>query len=120
MMIALVWNVDSINNTELQQMLGMNSLEVGKLLHQMVVKQLLSQDNKNRWTTYSILRSSDKKEKSDKKGDKKEVLDNKENRGKGKSDKKSEEKKKIELTRVEKQILELIKQDICINYEALA
>ena len=52
--MAYVWNGDSVSNMELQQMLGMNSLEIGKLLHNMVDKNLLNQENKNRWTTYNI------------------------------------------------------------------
>ena len=54
MILAYVWNGDSINNTELQQLLGLNSIEVGKILHQMVDKQLLNKENKNRWTTYTL------------------------------------------------------------------
>lgn len=52
--LAYVWNGDSINNIELQQLLGLNSIEAGKLLHQMVKKGLMNQNNKNRWTTYTI------------------------------------------------------------------
>lgn len=52
--MAYVWNGDSVSNMELQQMLGMNSLEIGKLLHNMVEKKLLNQESKNRWTTYTI------------------------------------------------------------------
>ena len=52
--MAYVWNGDSVSNMELQQMLGMNSLEIGKLLHNMVDKNLLNQESKNRWTTYNI------------------------------------------------------------------
>ncbi|MDD6506272.1 MAG: winged helix-turn-helix transcriptional regulator [Prevotellaceae bacterium] len=54
MILAYVWNGDSISNTELQQLLGLNSIEVGKILHQMVDKQLLNKENKNRWTTYTL------------------------------------------------------------------
>ena len=56
MILAHVWNGDSISNTELQQLLGLNSIEVGKILHQMVAKQLLNKENKNRWTTYTLLK----------------------------------------------------------------
>ena len=52
--MAYVWKGDSVSNMELQQMLGMNSLEIGKLLHSMVDKNLLNQESKNRWTTYTI------------------------------------------------------------------
>lgn len=52
--LAYVWNGDSISNIELQQLLGLNSIEAGKLLHQMVKKGLMNQNNKNRWTTYTI------------------------------------------------------------------
>ena len=52
--MAYVWKGDSVSKMELQQMLGMNSLEIGKLLHNMVDKNLLNQESKNRWTTYTI------------------------------------------------------------------
>ena len=73
MILAYVWNGDSISNTELQQLLGLNSIEVGKILHQMVAKQLLNKENKNRWTTYTLLKDGNadftSEEKSDKKTD---------------------------------------------------
>ena len=73
MILAYVWNGDSISNTELQQLLGLNSIEVGKILHQMVAKQLLNKENKNRWTTYTLLKDGNadsiSEEKSDKKSD---------------------------------------------------
>lgn len=75
MILAYVWNGDSISNTELQQLLGLNSIEVGKILHQMVTKQLLNKENKNRWTTYTLLKDgitdSTSEEKSEEKSDKK-------------------------------------------------
>ena len=75
MILAYVWNGDSISNTELQQLLGLNSIEVGKILHQMVAKQLLNKENKNRWTTYTLLKNgnvdSTSEEKSEEKSDKK-------------------------------------------------
>ena len=75
MILAYVWNGDSISNTELQQLLGLNSIEVGKILHQMVAKQLLNKENKNRWTTYTLLKDgnadSTSEEKSEEKSDKK-------------------------------------------------
>ena len=40
-------------------LLGLNSIEAGKLLHLMVEKGLLNQNNKNRWTTYTILKKLD-------------------------------------------------------------
>ena len=61
--VAYVWNGDSISNVELQQLLGLNSIEVGRLLHQMVEKELLDRSSKNRWTTYAV-----RKEKSREKG----------------------------------------------------
>ena len=73
MILAYVWNGDSISNTELQQLLGLNSIEVGKILHQMVAKQLLNKENKNRWTTYTLLKhgitDSTSEEKSEEKTD---------------------------------------------------
>lgn len=40
MLLAYVWDGDSISNAELQQLLGLNTTEVGKILHQMVEKQI--------------------------------------------------------------------------------
>ena len=107
---AYVWNGESVSNAELQQLLGLNSIEVGKILHGMVEKQLLNQENKNRWTTYTICkeRVGDKKgdKKSDKKGDKK-------------SDKKSDKKNAMELTDTEQQILALMRLDASVTYSML-
>lgn len=36
MILAYAWNGDSIGNIELQQLLGLNSIEAGKILHIMV------------------------------------------------------------------------------------
>ena len=73
MILAYVWNGDSISNTELQQLLGLNSIEVGKILHQMVAKQLLNKENKNRWTTYTLLKDDNADTTSEEKTD---VTDN--------------------------------------------
>ena len=73
MILAYVWNGDSISNTELQQLLGLNSIEVGKILHQMVDKQLLNKENKNRWTTYTLLKDGNADSTSEEKTD---VTDN--------------------------------------------
>ena len=53
-----VWNGGSICNTEFQQLLGLKSIEVGKILHQMVEKWLLNKKDKNLWITYTLLRES--------------------------------------------------------------
>ena len=50
--LAYVWNGDEISNTILQQLLSLNSIEAGRLLHNLVDKGLLTQDSKGRWTTY--------------------------------------------------------------------
>ena len=73
MILAYVWNGDSISNTELQQLLGLNSIEVGKILHQMVDRQLLNKENKNRWTTYTLLKDGNADSTSEEKTD---VTDN--------------------------------------------
>ena len=65
--LAYVWYGESVSNIELQQMLGLNSIEVGKILHNMVEKQLLKRENKNRWTTYSVIKKSEMSDESDKK-----------------------------------------------------
>ena len=77
MILAYVWNGDSISNTELQQLLGLNSIEVGKILHQMVAKQLLNKENKNRWTTYTLLKDGNADSTSEEKSEEKtDVTDN--------------------------------------------
>ena len=80
MILAYVWNGDSISNTELQQLLGLNSIEVGKILHQMVAKQLLNKENKNRWTTYTLLKDDNADTTSEEKTD---VTDNVTDKDKG-------------------------------------
>ena len=65
--LAYVWYGECVSNIELQQMLGLNSIEVGKILHNMVEKQLLKRENKNRWTTYSVIKNSEMSDESDKK-----------------------------------------------------
>ena len=96
--IAYVWNGDSISNIELQQLLGLNSIEAGKLLHMMVEKGLLNQNNKNRWTTYTIL--------------KKLEFEN--------GEEKSKEKSKEMLTSTEIQVLELIQENHHHTYKTLS
>lgn len=100
--VAYVWNGDCVNNVELQQMFGLNSIEVGKLLHQMVEKQMLNQENKKRWTTYTIRRENSIYYSSDKK-----------------SDKKNEGRIRRELTVIEKRVLALITEDANVTYETL-
>ena len=76
MILAYVWNGDSISNTELQQLLGLNSIEVGKILHQMVAKQLLNKENKNRWTTYTLLKDGNADFTSEEKSEEKKDVTN--------------------------------------------
>lgn len=76
MILAYVWNGDSISNTELQQLLGLNSIEVGKILHQMVTKQLLNKENKNRWTTYTLLKDGNTNYTSEEKSEEKTDVTN--------------------------------------------
>ena len=99
--IAYVWNGDSISNIELQQLLGLNSIEAGKLLHTMVEKGLLNQNNKNRWTTYTILKEQ------------------KSGYGKEKSEEKSEEKKLVQFSSIELSVLRLLHQNPRHTYETL-
>lgn len=60
--LAYVWNGDEISNTILQQLLSLNSIEAGRLLHNLVDKDLLTQDSKGRWTTYKVCREKEKSE----------------------------------------------------------
>ena len=100
--LAYVWNGDSINNIELQQLLGLNSIEAGKLLHQMVKKGLMNQNNKNRWTTYTI--------------HKEQVA----NESMEKSMEKSEEKSEEKLTPTEIRVVELIQKKSHHTYKTLS
>ena len=140
--LAYVWYGECVSNIELQQMLGLNSIEVGKILHNMVEKQLLKRENKNRWTTYSVIKKSEMSDESDRKekiiGDKKETSDNEsvnvgDKKSKAVSDKKKigDKKGKIagdkkrkrvtmsEFTDIERKVFELIMQDVSITYETL-
>ena len=112
--LAYVWYGESVSNIELQQMLGLNSIEVGKILHNMVEKQLLKRENKNRWTTYSVIKKSEMSDESDRKekiiGDKKEKIA---------GDKKRKRVTMSEFTDIERKVFELIMQDVSITYETL-
>ncbi|MGN1236036.1 MAG: RNA-binding domain-containing protein [Bacteroidaceae bacterium] len=114
MIMAYVWNGDSISNTELQQLLGLNSIEAGKILHQMVDKQLLNKENKNRWTTYTLLKKDISDPTSEERGDKKS-----DKKGDKKSDKKGDKKNTFALTAVENKILAILRQDPNVTYQSL-
>ena len=136
--MAYVWNGDSVSNMELQQMLGMNSLEIGKLLHNMVDKNLLNQESKNRWTTYTInkeitpengceVKSEVKNEECEVKNEEcevknegSEVKNGKSEVKNGKSEVKNEECEvksgKRTLANSENDVLNLIKQNAHITY----
>lgn len=116
--LAYVWNGDSISNIELQQLLGLNSIEAGKLLHQMVKKGLMNQNNKNRWTTYTIHKeqvANESMEKSMEKS-KEKSMEKSEEKSKEKSEEKSEEK----LTPTEIRVVELIQKKSHHTYKTLS
>ena len=99
-------------------MLGMNSLEIGKLLHNMVDKNLLNQESKNRWTTYTINKEITPENgcevKSEVKNGKCEVKSEVKN---GKCEVKNEVKNgKRTLANSENDVLNLIKQNAHITY----
>lgn len=104
--LAYVWNGDSINNIELQQLLGLNSIEAGKLLHQMVKKGLMNQNNKNRWTTYTI--------------HKEQVAYESMEKSEEKSEEKSMEKSEEKLTPTEIRVVELIQKKSHHTYKTLS
>ena len=108
--LAYVWNGDSISNIELQQLLGLNSIEAGKLLHQMVKKGLMNQNNKNRWTTYTIHKEQVAYESMEK------SMEKSEEKSKEKSMEKSEEK----LTPTEIRVVELIQKKSHHTYKTLS
>lgn len=112
--LAYVWNGDSISNIELQQLLGLNSIEAGKLLHQMVKKGLMNQNNKNRWTTYTIHKeqvANESMEKSKEKSMEKSME---------KSEEKSKEKSEEKLTPTEIRVVELIQKKSHHTYKTLS
>ena len=100
--LAYVWNGDEISNTILQQLLSLNSIEAGRLLHNLVDKGLLTQDSKGRWTTYKVCREKDKGEER-----------------KDKSEERSDKRNLLNLSPIETQVLRLIQQDKKVTYESI-
>ena len=107
--LAYVWNGDEISNTILQQLLSLNSIEAGRLLHNLVDKGLLTQDSKGRWTTYKVCREKDKGE---------ERKDKSEER-KDKSEERKDKRNLLNLSPIETQVLRLIQQDKKVTYESI-
>ena len=116
--LAYVWNGDSINNIELQQLLGLNSIEAGKLLHQMVKKGLMNQNNKNRWTTYTIHKEQVANESMEKSMEKSE--EKSEEKSMEKSEEKRMEKSEEKLTPTEIRVVELIQKKSHHTYKTLS
>ena len=112
--LAYVWNGDSINNIELQQLLGLNSIEAGKLLHQMVKKGLMNQNNKNRWTTYTIHKEQVANESMEK------SMEKSEEKSMEKSEEKRMEKSEEKLTPTEIRVVELIQKKSHHTYKTLS
>ena len=54
LVLATAFSEGSTSNYRMQQLLGKNSLQVGKTLYSLVVKDMLIADNKGRWTSYSL------------------------------------------------------------------
>ena len=84
---------DNISNYRIQQLLGKNTLEVGRLLYYLVDNGMLVSNSKGRWTSYSInteYSQGVKKSRSKSQGVKK-------SRSKSQGVKKSREMKKQEL-----------------------
>ena len=52
--LAIAATEESISNYRVQQLLGKNPLEAGKILYSLVGKGMLVSTNKGRWTLYSI------------------------------------------------------------------
>ena len=114
--LAYVWNGDEISNTILQQLLSLNSIEAGRLLHNLVDKGLLTQDSKGRWTTYKVCREKDKGEERKDKGE--ERKDKSEER-KDKSEERKDKRNLLNLSPIETQVLRLIQQDKKVTYESI-
>ena len=107
--LAYVWNGDEISNTILQQLLSLNSIEAGRLLHNLVDKGLLTQDSKGRWTTYKVCREKDKGEERSDKGEERS----------DKSEERSDKRNLLNLSPIETQVLRLIQQDKKVTYESI-
>lgn len=54
LVLATAITEDNISNYRIQQLLGKNSLEVGRILYALVDKGMLVSNNRGRWTSYSI------------------------------------------------------------------
>lgn len=54
LVLATAFSEGSTSNYRMQQLLGKNSLQVGKTLYSLVAKDMLIPDNKGRWTSYSL------------------------------------------------------------------
>lgn len=52
--LATAYLEDKVSNSRLQSVLGLHSTEVGKILYNLVDKNLLQSENRGRWTTYHI------------------------------------------------------------------
>jgi ATP-dependent DNA helicase RecG len=118
--LAYVWNGEDVSNAVLQQLLSLNSIEAGRLLHNMVDKGLLNQDSKGRWTTYALQKTlferleTDVKEKSE--GKEKKMKEKSE--GKGKRVKEKGEGKEFSLQ--EKAVARYLKERNEATYKELA
>ena len=128
--LAYVWNGDEISNTILQQLLSLNSIEAGRLLHNLVDKDLLTQDSKGRWTTYKVCREKEKSEernykseernyKSEERKEKSEERNYKSEERKEKSEERSDKRNLLNLSPIETQVLRLIQQDKKVTYESI-
>ncbi len=106
MTLAYVWNGEEVSNAILQQLLSLNSIEAGRLLHNMVAKGLLTQNNKGRWTTYAIglemAKSEERNEESEER-----------------SEERGDKRKLPILTPIETQILKIMELDNKSTYESL-
>ena len=54
LVLATAFTEGSTSNYRMQQLLGKNSLEVGKILYAMVGRAMLVPVNRGRWTSYSL------------------------------------------------------------------
>ena len=52
--LATAYLEEKVSNTRLQSVLGMSSIDVGRLLANLVEKQMLIVERRGRWTTYQI------------------------------------------------------------------
>ncbi len=104
----------------LQQFLSLNTIGTRHLLHNMVAKGLLTQNNKGRWTTYAIgLEMAKSEERSEESEERSEERSDKSEERSEESEERGDKRKLPILTPIEMQILKIMELDNKSTYESL-